>query len=185
MKLGRLALLDKFRAMLQRLVLVGPPFEAPGRGQGDARPAQLGFEEPEGLDTSHLLELTPFDPVFPVQLATLATLPGLIRLKATVPEAGECTADSPVLLQTEPAPAYERLDRGNRLLDPARPLADAGLDVKQQQIAEIPRPSREASRKRHTVLCAEVPGQRPSGSLAEPVIETPQLLVPPRRFVLQ
>ena len=123
----------------------------PGTGTVSVGAAQLRLQEAERLDAPGLLELVPVDPVLPVELAALARLPDPEASRSGGPTAAANSGDDVQLgLQAEPGALDERLDGADRLLDPAGPLADAGLDVEQQQVAQV-----SAARSRSRPTAAE------------------------------
>src|SRR5262249_61124249 len=119
---------------------------AAGHGHRQPRTAEFALQEPETLGAACLLELTPLDPVLAIGLLPLAGLPGAERREAPIPQERERGARLPRgLLQTESRAALERLRRRDRLLDPARPLAEPDLDVDEQALAQLLRRRREAT----------------------------------------
>ena len=180
--------LQELGCVLQGVVVVRPPVQAAGRRQGEARRAQLRLQEPERLDPAGLTQLVPLDPVLQVQLPAPGPLPGPVRLEPAVPQPGELAGHLPARLQAEPAPADERLDRGDGLLDPARLLPQAGLDVEQQQVAEVAGCRGELPGlpgQRHAVHVAQVGDQRAATAVPQPVVEPAQVVVAARHAAFQ
>ena len=162
------------------------PATSPGRrarpGSGSSA-RSCGLEEPEGLDAAGLAQLVPLDPVLPVQFPARARS----QVRYVSNRLSHSRANSRVIFQPGSSPSRaRRMNVCTAVMASSIRLAfslQAGLDVEQQQVAEVargcgvwPRAARAARRGSGGT------GRRSAraAALTQPVVDAPQVFVAAR-----
>ncbi len=180
--------MKEFGRIFQSYIVVLPPVQTPRCGQGEVRGAQLGFKESEGLNAAGLAQFVPLDPVLTVKFPAPAPLPCAVCFESAIPQSRKFASHVPVRLQSQSAPANERLDCRDCLFDSACLFANAGFDVEQKKLAEVARCRSELPRlpgQRDAVHVAQESHQCVAPAIAQPVIEALEVFVAARLAALQ